>query len=439
MIVMKFGGSSVKDAEMFKNVFSIVKSKIDKKPIVVLSAVKGTTDQLITTMDEALNSDFSSYHKIIEKHKKIISDLNIDPHLLDSEFNELKETLDVINHSKEHNKQMLDYICFFGERMCVKILAEYMELNNIDANSVISGDAGLITDSKFGDATILETSYDAMNNFFSNFKSIPVVTGFGGKDEMGEFTTFNRGGSDYVAALIGAAINAEAIEIWTDVSGIMSCDPRLVENVKYIPELSFDEASELAYFGAKVLHPKTIWPAIKKDIPVYVLNTYEPEHLGSKIVKNVEKKKEVTGLTYKKGITVITAKSTRMINAHGYLSRIFQVFEKYKKPVDMLSTSEVSVSMTVDSKENIPEIINELKDIAHITTGENKAVIYVVGENIFTDIDITGHVFSIMSNMRINIEMVSICFSGISIGFIIDEDKAQEAIKELHSKLINHN
>jgi aspartate kinase len=433
---MKFGGSSVKNAERFKQVYSIVKSKLEKKPIVVLSAVKGTTDYLLLSISEALQGKYTAYENIISNHNKIISDLNLNPNILNNEYTELKEALDVIKNSKENNKQLTDYISFFGERMSVKILANYMTVNNIPSESFISGDLGLITDSKFGDAIILETSYDEMKQKLSKLTKLPIVTGFGGKDLKGEYTTFNRGGSDYVASLIGASVKAEFIEIWTDVSGILSTDPRLVEDVKHIPEISFDEASELAYFGAKVLHPKTIWPAIKNNIPVYVLNSFEPNHPGTKITNNLPKKKQITGITYKKGITVINAKSTRMLNAHGYLAKIFEIFEKYKKPVDMLSTSEVSVSMTIDSKEDIESIVKDLNNIAHISIHDKKAIIYVVGENIFSDIDITGKVFSIMSNLGINIEMVSVCFNSISIGFIIDESNVYDAVKELHSKLI---
>lgn len=436
MIVMKYGGSSIKDATMFKQVASIVKKQLDQEPIVILSAIKGTTDSLIAAMDESINQKYDSYELIVSNHSQILKDLELNEDIVTSELDELKETLEVISRTKEKSKKLVDYVSFFGERMSVKILAAYLNKIEIKSESFISGEIGLITDSNFGCASILKSSFEKMNEEISKIKGVPIITGFGGKDEQGEFTTFARGGSDYVAALFGAAVDAKEIQIWTDVNGIMTCDPRIVKDAKTIPVLTFNEASELAYFGAKVLHPKTIWPAIKKNIPVLVLNTYEPEHPGSKIVSQVENKNKVTALTYKKNITIINAKSTRMINAHGYLARIFEVFGKYKKPVDMISTSEVDVSMSVDNKSDIDWITRDLADIAKINTHENKAIINVVGENMPQSVGLASKIFSIMSTNGINIEMISACYDGISVGFVVKQEKAEEAIKALHKELI---
>jgi len=433
---MKFGGSSVKDADMFKKVATIVKDRLEKKPVVILSAVKGTTDSLIASMSEALEQKYDSFEAIVENHSKILADLELDTDLVKPELDELKQALEVISRTREKSKKLLDYVSYFGERMSVKVLAAYLTKTGTKSESFVSGEIGLITDSNFGNAAILKTSYGKMKENLEKMDCVPIITGFGGKDEQGEFTTFARGGSDYVAALFGAAVNAEEIQIWTDVNGIMTCDPRIVEDAKTIPVLTFNEASELAYFGAKVLHPKTIWPAIKKDIPVLVLNTFEPEHPGSKIVRKTESQNKVTALTYKKNITIINAKSTRMLDAHGYLAKIFEVFKKYKKPVDMLSTSEVDVSMSVDNQSDIDWIIQDLKDIATINTHENKAILNVVGENMPQSVGVASQIFSIMSEKGINIEMISACYDGISVGFVIQDEKAEEAIKILHKELV---
>jgi aspartate kinase len=435
---MKFGGSSVKDAVMFKTVASIVRSKLDKKPVVVLSAVKGITDTLIAGYNESFNdNNFENYNKIIDVHKKIIADLGLKEDILKKELEELKEVLDVLSKTKEKTAQMLDYISFFGERMSTKIFAEYMNKENIRSEAFISGDIGLITDSHFGDATILDFSFEKIKGYISKLDVLPVVTGFGGKDEKGEYTTFNRGGSDYVAALIGAAIDADVIEIWTDVNGVMSSDPRIVPGARTIPELSFEEASELAYFGAKVLHPKTILPAIEKNIPVLVLNTFEPANKGTRIVKKQKDAKGIIkSISYKKGITIIDVNSTRMLDAYGYLARIFSVFEKYKKPVDMISTSEVNVSMTIDSKENLDNIIGELKHIANIDVSENKSIIYVVGASIKKKIGTTGKIFDLLAKNNINTDLISQCYEDISMGFVVDERLAEEVVRLLHKELI---
>ena len=437
MIVMKFGGSSVKDAVMFRTVESIVKSKLSKKPVVVLSAVKGITDLLIAGYKEAVEKRFDSYNKIVETHKKIIADLNLKEGLLKEELDELKETLNVIAKTKEQSSKMLDYVSFFGERMSTKILAAHMSNLGTKAEAFVSGDIGLITDSHFGDATILESSFEKVNNEIEKIKVLPIITGFGGKDENGEYTTFNRGGSDYVASLVGAAINAEAIEIWTDVNGVMSADPRVVPNAKTIPELSFDEASELAYFGAKVLHPKTILPAIEKNIPVLVLNTFEPSNKGTTIVKQQrDASGHIKSISWKKAITVIDVKSTRMIDAYGYLAKIFSVFDKYKRPVDMITTSEINVSMTVDSKENLENIANELKSIAEVDVSYNKAIVYVVGASMKRKIGTASKIFDILAKNKINIDMISQCFEEISIGLVVDESEAESVVKILHQELI---
>lgn len=436
MIVMKFGGSSVKDANMFKQVASIVREKINKKPVVVLSATKGTTDQLLLCIEEALKGELKTYDAIVKNHAQIISDLQVDASLLKEELDELKEALHVVMKSKQKTKQITDYISFFGERMSIKIYAAYMTKTGTKAESHISGDIGLITDSNFGDATMLDSSYLKMRQIISKMTSLPVITGFGGKDEKGEYTTFQRGGSDYVASLIGAAIDAEAIEIWTDVNGIMTADPRVVKNVRSIPVISFDEASELAYFGAKVLHPKTILPAVEKSIPVLVLNTFEPKHPGTKIIREIKKEGLVTALTFKKGITIINAKSTRMLNAHGYLAKIFEVFSKYKKPVDMIATSEVAVSMSIDSAEKIDEIEKELKHIAEISIHKNKAMVNVVGENMPKTPGIASKILAIVGEHGINIDMISACFDGISLGMVVDETKAEDVMRILHQKLL---
>ncbi len=438
MIVMKFGGSSVKDAEMIKTVTSIVKDRLDKKPIIVLSAIKGVTDNLIKALAESMNSQYNAYEEIVAKHKEILSDLGLDAGAVDEELEELKKALEVNSKVRQNDAKILDYISFFGERMSTKVFAAHLNNVGIKANAFVSGDIGLITNSKFGKASMLDSSYEIMNQNLSNLDVLPVVTGFGGKDENGEYTTFDRGGSDYVAALIGAAVGAEEIQIWTDVNGIMSCDPRIVSNAKTIPELSFDEASELAFFGAKVLHPRTILPAIKKNIPVVVLNTFEPDHPGSRILNE---SKDIDGvikaISYKKGITIIDVKSTRMLNTHGFLAKLFEIFERYKKSVDMVSTSEIHVSMSVDSKEDVDNISKELEGVAMVKVKEGRSIVYVVGASMKNQIGLAGKIFSILGDNGINIEMMSQCFEEVNVGFVVEESKAQDAVKLLHEKLID--
>ncbi|MBU0614817.1 MAG: aspartate kinase [Nanoarchaeota archaeon] len=433
MIVMKFGGSSVKDAQKFLEVAEIVKSRLDKKPIVVLSAVKGVTDNLIKALSESIHGKFDSYKEIEAKHKEILKGLELDQSTVDDELKELKEALDVNSKLKEDNHKILDYISFFGERMSSKILSALLVKQGIASNYHISGDIGLQTDSNFGDATFLESSYEVMHKNLAGADYVPVITGFGGKDENGEFTTFNRGGSDYVASLVGAGVRSEEIQIWTDVNGVMTTDPRIVPEARTIPELSFAEAAELAFFGAKVLHPKTIKPAMDKNIPVKVLNTYEPENPGTTIVpaSNVQSG-VMKAIASKKNVTILNLCSARMLNAYGYLAKVFEVFNKNKKSVDMITTSEVNLSITVDSEDKLDKIAAELEKYGNVKIDTNKALVCVVGEGMKQTPGILGELFSILGKDNINIDMISQGASEINVSFIVNNIDADKVVKVLH-------
>lgn len=434
MIVMKYGGSSVKDSEMFKRVAEIVKKDLDKNPIVVLSAVKGVTDNLIKAMKESLVGKYEAYNEIEAKHKEIISDLGLDSDIVKEDMDELKSALDTNTKLKSKTSKMLDYISFFGERMSVKILSALLNKQGVKSSSYVSGDIGLLTDSNFGDATLLDESYDNLKEFFYDKEEVSVVTGFGGKDKEGEWTTFNRGGSDYVAAIIGAAVNASEIQIWTDVSGIMTIDPRIVPEAKSLEVLSFSEAAESAFFGAKVLHPKTIKPAMDKDIPVRVLNTFEPEHKGTLILSEGQPSSEVIKvITRKRNVTVINLCSSRMLNAYGFLEQVFGIFSKYKKSVDMVTTSEVNISLTVENKENLDKIVPELEKLGNVVVENDKSLICLVGEGMKHTIGVAAKIFSILAEANISVEMVSQGASEINVSFIVKNEDADKAVKALHA------
>ncbi|MBI2974282.1 MAG: aspartate kinase, partial [Deltaproteobacteria bacterium] len=266
---------------------------------------------------------------------------------------------------------------------------------------------------------------------------VPVITGFIGKDKNGKITTLGRGGSDYSAAIIGAAINADEIQIWTDVSGVYSADPRIVKNARKIEKISFAECSELAYFGAKVLHPKTILPAMNKNIPVKVLNTFEPENSGTIILSEMKKSDEIVkALTCKKNITLININSTRMLFAYGFLARVFYVFDKYNISVDMISTSEVSMSLTIDKDMNLDKAVEELNQIATTNIVRNKAIVCVVGVGLKNETGIAGKIFSLMGQHKINVEMISQGASEINISFVVENDEAEKAVKLLHREFV---
>jgi aspartate kinase len=434
MPVMKFGGSSVGDAEKIKNVCDIVKSRLSEKPIVVLSAVKGVTDKLIDTAEKAANDDDVSkeLEELKQKHHKILKDLGLDENLVDSQLEEFGKTVDKIFEMKKTNPELMDIVQSFGERMSVRILAACLDKIGIKAKAFDAYDIGMITTPDYGKAEPLPDTEEKIKEELKKVNVIPVITGFIGKDSAGNITTLGRGGSDYTAAIIGAAMN-DTIEIWTDVNGIMTADPRVVKEAKTIEQVSFNEASELAYFGARVLHPKTIWPAIKKNLPVKVLNSFEPSHKGTTIVNKADETKEaIKAIACKKNIALVNVTSTRMLLAHGFLSRLFSVFEDYKKSVDMVATSEVSVSLTVDNDNDLGKIKEDLEGVAEVKADKNKAIVCAVGEGMTNSKGVVGRVFQTLKDIRI--EMISAGASEINISFIVDNKDADKAVRVLHKE-----
>lgn len=439
MIVMKFGGTSVGNAERIANVADIIKSNIDRKPVVVVSAVTKITDALIRLGKEcAQNKGDETFESIKKTHCEILEKLGIDKNLLDDDLDDLENLVVEIKSEKNIDAKRLDEIQSFGERMSSKIVAAQLNKIGIGAKAFNSYELGFLTDSEFGNAEPLEIAYQHLKKNIQEFKIVPVITGFIGKTEQGEITTLGRGGSDYTAAVVGAAINASEIQIWTDVNGIMSTDPKIVGNARTIDKVSFAEASELAYFGARVLHPKTILPAMKKNIPVKVLNSFNPKNEGTAILNKVHRNSSVVkAIACKKNILLINIDSTRMLGAFGFLARLFDIFKIHKKSVDVVSTSEVSVSLTLDNEENMNKIIEELEEIADVEVIRNKAIICLVGEGMRHTPGIAGRTFAAIGRNNINIEMISQGASEINITFIVDGNDAYKAVNVLHEEYFN--
>jgi aspartate kinase len=437
MIVMKFGGTSVGSAERIRNVADIVVSRLDKGPAVVVSAVGGITDKLIESSNVAVNGESPDEHLtfIENKHHEILRELGLDESLVDDLLSEFREVIMGIKEKKEADVKTMDIVQSFGERMSSRIVAGHLTKIGHKAFACFAWDYGMITDDNFEGAEPLKSSFKVMKEKVSGVDGIPIITGFIGKNEDGEITTLGRGGSDYTAALYGAALGAEEIQIWTDVDGVMTADPRVVSDAQTILQVSFAEASELAYFGVRVLHTKTILPAVKKNIPVTVLNSFNPESVGTLILNGVEKSKQIVkAITSKKNITLIHVDSKRMLGAYGFLARLFDVFYKYKQSIDVISTSEVSVSMTADNGKNLNDIALDLRGIAEVKVIKNKAVVCIVGEGMKHTPGVAGRIFSILGKNNINIEMISQGASEINITFIVDGKDAEHAIRVLHGE-----
>ena len=439
MIVMKFGGTSVGSAKNIAGVAAIVKSALTSKPVVVVSAIAKMTDALIALAGESSRGGGEeALSRITATHDSILSELGLPVALLSDEYTELTALVAMARTQKDASKKILDQFQSFGERMCAKIVAATLAKDGVASGAFPAWDIGMITDDEFGSAEPLPQSFAKIKKKIAALSVVPVVTGFIGKTEDGEITTLGRGGSDYTAAIIGSAVSAEAIQIWKEVDGFMTTDPRIVPEARVVPELAFEEASELAYFGAKVLHPKTIVPAMQANISVQVLNTFNPEGAGTTIVSNFSQRREqshsIEALTFKKGVIAIHIYSPEFFDGNGLMARIFNIFDTYAN-IDLVAISVASFSVTTTDDTHLDEIVAKLKEIGEVKVERGKAVICVVGGSI-NAAGVVGGMFTILSKNQIPVELISQAASGYSITFVVAEDDAVRALSILHKEYI---
>lgn len=444
MIVMKFGGTSVQDAAAIDRVAAIVRGRADEKPVVVVSALAKITDQLLAMAAAAEKAERENALALAcsarKRHYDTALDLlgtrafeQIAPDL-ESDFNALDDLLRGVVAVGELTPRTTDIISGFGERISSRIAAAAFSLRSIQATHVDARRC-IVTDNNFGKAV---PQFEETNSRLAEMVRplldrgrIPVMGGFIGATRDGVSTTLGRGGSDFSAAIIGAGLDAKRIEVWTDVDGMMTTDPNLCPQARRIKNISFEEAAELAYFGAKVLHPATLLPAIQKNIPVLILNSSNPQCEGTRITATAPKSRNIfKAIAAKKRITVVDVVATRMLMAHGFLKSIFEVFANHRCPVDMVSTSEVSVSVTVDSNESIAAIAADLGKLADVKYEGRKAIVCLVGENISNTPGIAAKVFSAIPD--VNIQMISQGASEINISFVIDEADVPQVVSRLH-------
>jgi aspartate kinase len=443
---MKFGGTSVEDAQAMKRTADIVGGRRDRglQAVVVVSAMAKVTDLLVSAASAAGRGDKAGAlaigARLRHRHIDTATALLDPPRFnrlqvtLHQEFDALDDLLRGIAAVGELTPRTNDLVLSFGERLSSRIIAEAFEEQglqgaHVDARSCI------LTDASYGKAVPQESAIEARLAAIVlpliDAGKTPVLGGFIGATAEGITTTLGRGGSDYTAALVGGGMHAGAIEIWTDVNGIMTTDPRICPDALRVKTISFEEAAELAYFGAKVLHPATILPAVQKSIPVWVLNSRNPENEGTKITAMAAKcASPFKSIAAKKKLTIIDVVASRMLMSHGYLKAVFDVFDKYKCVIDMVSTSEVSISLSVDSNQQLPEICAELAKIADVKMEGHKALVCLVGEDIRGHNGIAAQVFSAISH--VNIRMISQGASEINMSFMIDEEDVEEAVRSLH-------
>ena len=441
---MKFGGTSLANGERIKNIVEIIKTRIEKKPVIVVSAIAGVTDLLLNTAKESAEGKNPNrkVEEIINIHKNIIKELDLKEEFLLNDFVKMYDIFNGIYLLKENSPRTLDIVASFGEILSSKIVAEYLNSIKIPAKQYAGWEAGLLTNNNFTNAEILPETYDKIKSYLKNFDKIPIIAGFIAKNKNGEITTLGRGGSDYTASIIGAGLNVNEIEIWTDVDGIKTADPRIVENAKQWDKITFEEVSEMAYFGAKVLHPKTIHPAMNKQIPVRVLNTYNINNKGTLITKESHEYCPVRAISLKNNIVIIKISSIKMLYAYGFLAKIFEIFNRYRVSVDLVTTSEISVSVTLDepngNSKNVDSVILELKEIAKTEILDKMSIICITGKDIQHNPEILERIFSLLKKNNINIELISQGASSISISIVVKQEDSNKAIKELHKEFFEN-
>ena len=449
MLVMKFGGTSVGSADRMEQIVTLVSDskRVKTSPVVVLSAMSGVTNMLIDGADLALKRDLpaalakvdairqkhvDAIQTLFSKDKAAVDELVTD---LDTRLEELKVLYKGVSYLGELSKRSLDALSGLGELLSSKVVAKLAQARGhkavwVDARKFV------LTDDVFGRATPL---WDTVNKItreqlkpLLDSGTTIFTQGFIGSTLDGVSTTLGRGGSDYSASIIGAALGAEEIQIWTDVDGMLSADPRVVPEAVLLKEVSFHEASELAYFGAKVLHPLTIKPAVEKNIPVRILNTFKPDNTGTLITATADSSDTIRAVAAKKHITAIFLSSPRMLMTHGFLAQVFAVFDKHKKPIDLISTSEVSVALTIDSKDGYEDLVSELKGYGEVQIMDEVAIVSVVGRQFRIQSGIAGRIFKALSD--INIMVISGGASDINLNFVVAMSDADKAVRQLHAE-----
>ena len=448
---MKFGGTSVEDAGAMEQVVSIVKSKLDRRPIIVVSAMAKVTDALVkcaylASQGREPDADSLIEESLRKRHHEAATQLVHENSrrdslrtAIDTYVDEVKALIHGLALLGELTPRSLDAVTSYGERFSSTILTEAMRERVVNAQ-LVDARKIIITDDDYTKATpLMELSKVKCRELLNPLLEkgiVPVTQGFISSTREGITTTLGRGGSDYSAAIIGALLGVEVIEIWTDVDGILTADPRVVPEARVLETVTFEEASELAYFGAKVLHPSTILPAVKQNIPVHVYSTKRPQSRGTHITSTAENNEDLNStvkcIASKSGITIINVYSTRMLLAHGFLRSIFEVFDEFQTPVDIVSTSEVNVSLTIDDSTNLQSIINRLKEFSSVTFEQGKAIVCVVGEKMRDTPGMAARVFS--SIREVNVKMISQGASEINLSFVVNDADIPAVVRKLHKE-----
>ena len=449
MIILKFGGTSVQDAPSMRATTEIVRARLTQNPVGVSSACSGVTNSLLTIARTALTdgaAGLKAVEALRQRHLAIASELlspsaekdNIEA-AINEKLDALRELAKSVSILRELTDRSLDIFVSFGEQLSTLLLSAFMKQEGLNAVLVDAQDV-VVTNDDFTRATPLfeEIPARAEKHIGTRVRNgeVVVTQGFLGATAKGVPTTIGRGGSDYSAAILGAALDAEEIQIWTDVDGMMTSDPSKIPSARLIPEMTFREAAELAFFGAKVLHPSTIIPAVQKNIPVRILNSKRPHVSGTVIVANPINADPgpVKAIANKRGITLVTITSSRMLMMHGFLAKVFEIFGRHRRSVDVIATSEVSISLTLDAADTLDEVLSELRQIADVEVHENMAIFSVVGENLRRTKGVLPRIFETLEKNGIGVGMISFGASEINVTFVVEGDSVEKAARVLHQE-----
>ncbi|MDB4949729.1 MAG: aspartate kinase [Gemmatimonadetes bacterium] len=445
--VMKFGGTSVEDAAALARLAAIVAARRAERPVVVVSAMARVTDALVRAVARAGEGDaggaMAEAAPHLARHGEAARALlppaeaaEVEAHVRDAE-REMGGLLEMIARQPGTRLPLHDAVVSFGERLSSVLVAAVLRANGmagvaVDARRCIRTDAEFRRAAPLPDETRRCTRAEVLPLLEEG--GVPVLGGFIASAPSGATTTLGRGGSDYSAALIGAALDAREIQVWTDVTGFLTADPRVVPGARRIDRLSYAEAAELAFFGAKVLHPRTIAPAVERGIPVRVCNAREPDAGGTRIDAHAEPSPAgAKAIAHKGGITVVQVTAVGMLGVYGFLKALFDVFDRHRTPVDVVATSEVSVSLSVEETDALPALLPELRALGTVDVEEGNAIVCVVGEGLRTTPGIAARVFGTIRD--VNVRMISQGASRLNLTFVVKDDQAHEVVSRLHAEL----
>ncbi len=449
MIVMKFGGTSVENDTAIKRLAGIVRSRLAEQPVVVVSALAGVTDSLLDMSRAAASGSLPEalplLRKLRRRHLAVVGALlEAGPgeaavrEQVRALFDSVQDLLRGVAALGELSPRSSDNILSTGELLSSRIVSAALAVRGIPS-ALVDSRCCIVTDGTHGRAVPLLDQTDA--RLRSQIKPllqasrVPVMGGFIGATTNGLTTTLGRGGSDFSAAIVGAALDAQRIEIWTDVEGMMTTDPRLCPQAQRINVIGFDEASELAYFGAKVLHPATLIPAVTKRIPVYVLNSCQPASKGTCIRAGAPRSRTTfRAIAAKTGVKVINVKSARVLRAHGLLRGLFEVFERHSCAPDLVLTSEASISVALDSACDVGALVRDLQTLGEVEVENSKAIVCLVGKGIRGRVGIAASVFEAVAAAKVNVHMISQGASEINISFVVEERDVRNAVQALHKR-----